>query len=59
MNKVVLYARATSKEEVDRQFHIMEETLAPGANIVGRYFDVGSGTDSQRPGSQDATDIER
>ena len=55
MKKVVLYARsATSQEEVDRQFQIMQEFLDPEANVVGCYSDVGSGMDSPRPGLQQA-----
>ena len=59
MNKVVLYAPATSKEAVDQQIQMMEEALAPGSEIVGRYCDVGPGMDTHRPGLQDATDVER
>ena len=51
MKNAVLYARsATSRPDVDRQFQLMQENLDPGANVVGRYSDVGSGIDSQRPG---------
>ncbi len=57
MKNVVLYARsATSQEEVDRQFQMIQESLDPGANVVGRYSDVGSGMDSHRPGLQQALD---
>ena len=55
MERVVFYARsATSKLEVDRQFQMMQESLAPGVEVVGSYFDVGSGLDSRRPGLQEA-----
>ncbi len=55
MKNVVLYARsATSQEEVDRQFQIMQEFLDPEANVVGCYSDVGSGMDSHRLGLQQA-----
>ena len=58
MKSVVLYARsATSKLEVDRQFQMMQESLDPGADVVGRYYDVGSGMDPQRPEFQDALDL--
>ncbi len=57
MKKVVLYARsATSQEEVDRQFQMIQESLDPCTNVVGRYSDVGSGMDSHRPGLQQALD---
>ena len=57
MKSVVLYARsATSKLEVDRQFQMMQESLDPGTDVVGRYSDVGSGMDSHRPGLQRALD---
>ena len=55
MERIVFYARsATSKLEVDRQFQMMEESLAPGVEVVGSYFDVGSGMDSNRPGLRQA-----
>ncbi len=57
MKNVVLYARsATSQEEVDRQFQMMQESLDPEANVVGCYSDVGSGMDSHRLGLQQALD---
>ena len=55
MKNVVLYARsATSQEEVDLQFQMMQESLDPEANVVGCYSDVGSGIDSHRLGLQQA-----
>ena len=55
MKNVVLYARsATSPEEVDRQFQMIQESLGPEANVVGCYSDVGSGMDSHRLGLQQA-----
>ncbi len=54
---IVLYARsAISQEQVDRQFQLMQEFLAPESNVVGSYSDVGSGMDSHRPGLQQALD---
>ena len=55
MKNVVLYARsATSKPHVDQQIQFMEGSLDPGTNVVGRYSDVGSGMDSNRPGLRQA-----
>ena len=57
MKRIVLYARsATGKVEVDRQFQMMQESLAPEIEVVACYSDVGSGLDSQRPGLQQALD---
>ncbi len=57
MKYVVLYARsATSQEQVDRQFQMMQKSLNPEATVVGCYSDVGSGMDSQRLGLQQALD---
>ena len=53
---IVIYARANSKPEVDRQFQMIQKSLDPGADVVGRYSDVGSGMDSHRPGLQQALD---
>ncbi len=54
MKNAVLYARATNLSDVDRQFQTMQEFLDPGANVVGRYSDLGFGRESQRPGLQEA-----
>ena len=55
MKNVVLYARsANSQLEVDRQFQMMQESLDPGADVVGRYSDVGSGMDPHLPELQRA-----
>ena len=57
MKNVVLYARsATSQEEVDRQFQMMQQSLDPEGNVVGCYSDVSSGMDSHRHGLQQALD---
>ena len=43
MEIVVPYARSvTSELEVDRQFQMMQELLAPGVDVVGRLSDLGS-----------------
>ena len=55
MEIVVLYARsAISQEQVDRQFRMMQESLAPGVDVVVSYSDVGPGMDTQLPGLQQA-----
>ncbi len=54
METVVLYARATSPEQANRQLQSMEDSLNPRTKVVGRYSDVGFGRDSQRPALKQA-----